>query len=238
MILWNLVVWFSPMSMTKAGGSSAKSCPKLGEGRLIDLRCRVHDFEGNSCSQYKANWSRRAPYVAGCELSYHVLHCSGVHVNGKEKAIFKRLGRCATWSFMQDVVNMESKVQNLPSLEMRWAVQCRTVRVVCRRPFVHKICGWHMGSEWGWIVCQQELLQTSFLVSCWGTNLHNVQTSTSQECCFCCLQQQWTPGKLEGTFLSKPADSLALSLSTVSDGEDSIFALLSDRWAMKKTLVG
>lgn len=40
-----------------------------------------------------------------------------------------------------------------------------------------------------------------------------MQTSTCQECCFCC-------GKLEGTFLSKPADSLALSLSTVSDGED------------------
>ena len=42
----------------------------------------------------------------------------------------------------------------------------------------------------------------------------NVQTSTRQELRLLLVEF------FSGTFLSKPADSLALSLSTVSDGED------------------
>ena len=45
-ILWNLV-WFSPMLhrwQTQAGGASAKSFPKFGEGRLMDLGRMVYLF--------------------------------------------------------------------------------------------------------------------------------------------------------------------------------------------------
>ena len=114
MILWNLV-WFSPMLhrwQTQAGGASAKSCPKFGEGRTS--RIWVAWF-----THPAADHTKVARVIACTSLFW------GVHINGKEKAIFKRLGRvswqsfswqksAATWSLMHRVKHRESSVQNLP----------------------------------------------------------------------------------------------------------------------------